>query len=375
MDKKQIGILGGTGMVGRNLAKALVEHPFFCCGPVIGSSKSAGKLLKEIWIKKEDGLLNHYGNSIWHTYLEFPESLNRKIIDSVENVKISDCKYIISCISPKYGYIEEDLKNKGFIIISISPFKRISKDTLLTVIEYSKDEIINLIKKKEFSFYKINCKKILKTPNCVVCGVSVVLKTLAEKVCGIKDVSITTFQSLSGRGDAYYNAELIKSNVYPLRNAEETTENNIKEELKFLLGISNISVSAYRVPVQQGHLIDVRCNLKENKNLTINYLTKIFENYDPLYKAREEGALPSLYNSKPIIVLKNPGMPRPRTHTSDEISNQIKFNKSIVIGNINLNDSVFDLSFSLCINNVSKGAWLGALSLLEYTKWIEDNLN
>ena len=33
-----VGILGGTGLVGRMLARTLCSHPFLCCGPVVGSS-------------------------------------------------------------------------------------------------------------------------------------------------------------------------------------------------------------------------------------------------------------------------------------------------------------------------------------------------
>ena len=32
-----VGILGGTGLVGRMLARALCDHPFLCCGPIVGS--------------------------------------------------------------------------------------------------------------------------------------------------------------------------------------------------------------------------------------------------------------------------------------------------------------------------------------------------
>ena len=32
-----VGILGGTGLVGRMLARSLCDHPFLCCGPIVGS--------------------------------------------------------------------------------------------------------------------------------------------------------------------------------------------------------------------------------------------------------------------------------------------------------------------------------------------------
>ena len=75
---------------------------------------------------------------------------------------------------------------------------------------------------------------------------------------------MTTFQSLSGRGDSAYDAELVVGNVYPLRTSPEPTEALICEELahvmgeKLTKGRDSLSVAAYRVSVQRGHLIDLR---------------------------------------------------------------------------------------------------------------------
>lgn len=285
------------------------------------------KHLKKFGLKKTK-LLNHYGSTLWHGYSPFPSKLKGIIIDPVDNIDHTKCKYIISCISPKLGYIEDAFIEKGFIVVSISPHKRHNPESLLTVIEFSKDQILESIKNGDFGFYNEICKKPLKSPNCVVCGTSVALKALALGFGGLGNVSITTFQSLSGRGDALYDPEMVVSNVYPLRNALESTENDIKTEIKLLLGnsISNVSVSAYRVSVQRGHLIDIRCNLKNKKKLSKELIYEVFENYDPLEEARNRnsGGLPSLDNSKPITIIKTPGNPRPRTHTGGPCGSTMK---------------------------------------------------
>ena len=41
---------------------------------------------------------------------------------------------------------------------------------------------------------------------------------------GLRKCSICTFQSLSGRGDAMYPAELVQGNIYPVWNTKENTE-------------------------------------------------------------------------------------------------------------------------------------------------------
>ena len=58
-------ILGGTGLVGRQLAVALLDPPVFCLGPVVGSSKSVGHSLRAVWSTKEAELQETYGPGIW----------------------------------------------------------------------------------------------------------------------------------------------------------------------------------------------------------------------------------------------------------------------------------------------------------------------
>jgi hypothetical protein len=65
------------------------------------------------------------------------------------------------------------------------------------------------------------CDKMLfKSPNCVSVGTSLGLKAI-EDAFGLMQVSVCTFQSLSGRGDAMYPAELVQGNIYPVWNTKE----------------------------------------------------------------------------------------------------------------------------------------------------------
>jgi aspartate-semialdehyde dehydrogenase len=65
-------------------------------------------------------------------------------------------------------------------------------------------------------------------------------------------VAVTTFQSLSGRGDAKYPRDAVMGNVYPLHGTVERTGEFQHAELKRMMpGINKVSVAAYRVPVQR----------------------------------------------------------------------------------------------------------------------------
>ena len=74
-ERTPIGIVGGTGLVGRALAARLLTHPTFCLGPLVGSSATAGKPFRAVWEAKEAALVAHYGAALW-TAAPFPDALD-----------------------------------------------------------------------------------------------------------------------------------------------------------------------------------------------------------------------------------------------------------------------------------------------------------
>ena len=57
-ERVPVGILGGTGLVGRALAARLMTHPLYSLGPVLGSSATVGKPLTDVWKAKEKALVH-----------------------------------------------------------------------------------------------------------------------------------------------------------------------------------------------------------------------------------------------------------------------------------------------------------------------------
>ena len=336
----EIGVLGATGLVGRHLALELQKHPFIRIKYFIGSELSIGKKYKDVWIKKENKLCAHYPN-LWKNPLPFPNTLDSVIIHSLDEFLNSDCNYIISTVSAANGYLEDMILEQGKTVISISPYKRCSDESCLGVINVNNSKIQSYT------------GKLYKSPNCVVCGSSIALAAL-EKTYGLTEISVTTFQSLSGRGDALYDTDRVLNEVYPLRTLPETTEENIREELAFLFK-AKTSVSAYRVSVQRGHLIDIRCKLKR-KPSTIEEVEAVFKNYNPI---KDEGVALNSIKDSPAIIVQN--CPQPRNFvTMDE--NGV----SILVGNVKLDDDIWDINMTVCVDNVTKGAWQSAVSIIEY---------
>jgi aspartate-semialdehyde dehydrogenase len=362
-----VGILGGTGLVGRVLARYLSNHPYFSCGPIIGSSRSVGQSFEQIWEEKEKALAAHYGDELWTPDFDFPEELKGITVASLDDLLESDVKYAISAIAPRHGFLEDKLIAQGITVASISPYKR--QENILCVLEANHEALAESLAQKVAELQQIANGPVpgimVKSPNCVCCGTTVVLRALADAFGGsLGDVSVTTMQSLSGRGDAMYPAELVVGNVYPLGGAEEPTEALIGEELKAVLGdrIANVSVKAYRVSVQRGHLVDVRVKTKKAVNDTEEVYAAL-EAFQPLAKAKSGStALPTI-PSVPICVNRDGGCPRPKSHHVGHLKDGL----SVTVGNVQINDGVFDITLSLVVDNLAKGAYAAAVQLLEFT--------
>merc|ERR1719375_698963 len=192
---------------------------------------------------------------------------------------------------------------------------------------------------------------LFKSPNCVTCGISVALKAL-DDAFGIAGVAVTTFQALSGRGDAKYEPSLVKSNVYPLTGTEERTDDYQRSELmRIFPGITRCSVSAHRVPVQNGHFVDLKIQTRKPIP-SADVVKDVLRRFNPL--ADSGCHLPS-QPAKPIVVVDTPGRPRP---VQDKDYEQ---GIAVAVGNVRVNDGFFDLTCSLVVNNVVRGAWGAAL--------------
>ncbi|KAJ1460665.1 hypothetical protein M885DRAFT_508778 [Pelagophyceae sp. CCMP2097] len=351
-----MGILGGTGLVGRKLAARLVCHPLFSLGPVLGSSATAGQLLSDVWRDKEKALEDHYGRALWEA-APVPDAIEGILVASVEALFQSNCKYVISCIAPALGHLEDALQRAGVVVFSISPHDRNVARNPLVVPEANGDDLLLSIAsaaREPASFCEDGSPRpqtvpLIKSPNCVTCGVSVVLKAL-EDAYGVEGVSVTTFQALSGRGDAKYDRDLVVANVYPLAGTiERTDEYQRAELLRIFPRIVRCAVSAHRVPVQNGHFVDLKIQTRSPVRCADD-VKRVLREFAPLSGL----GLPSMPRA-PIVVVDEAGRPRPK------VDSDYEGGMSVCVGNVNTNDGFFDVSLSLVVNNVVRGAWGAAL--------------
>jgi aspartate-semialdehyde dehydrogenase len=334
-----VAILGATGLVGRRLAELILQHEWFSIEMLVGSRESAGKPYEEVWNTKEALLADHYGRHFWRTR-PFPQQLRGRTVSSFEELLDSRVDLVFSSIPERSGGLEQTLLDNGYMVFSNSPYRRFDPDVALIV--------------PEANGATMQGHQLIKNPNCVTSGLSIIL-TAIDTHYGLREISVTTYQSLSGRGDAKYPVDLVLNNVFSLHKSAENTESYIAMEIKKILQTTTpISVSCSRVDVQEGHYVDVR--LKTNTAIPSGQeASDLLREFNPLQKLN----LPTS-PAVPLVVLSEPGRPRPR-------EDAWHYNgMAIAVGNISTDDEVYDLRLTYVVNNVVRGAAGGAILNAEY---------
>ena len=338
INKRKVAILGSTGMVGRRFAELLVDHPWFEIGMLVGF-KSIGESYEQVWKRKERLMEEHYGPGIWKQR-PFPDELRGHVVSSIDDLLDQDAiDTVFSAVAAEVGHIEQQLLDHGYQVFSNSPYGRFEKDNPLVIAEVNGDEI--------------DGQRFIKSPNCVTSGLGLILAPVRQTY-GLKEVSVVTFQSISGRGDAKYRQDLIMHNVYPLHSSDERTAFYIESEIKKIFNDSlPLSISCNRVFVQEGHFVDVKIKT-EKKVDHVSDVATLLTDYNPI----RERQLPSNPFS-PLLVIDEIGRPRPCQ------DNDHGNGMTVVVGNLS-SDDIYDVRLQYVVNNLVRGAAGGAILNAEY---------
>lgn len=320
-------------MVGRRMVGLLLDHPSFALEMVVGSDASVGALYRAVWEQKERDLRDHYG-SFWQE-CPAPPGLGRMRVSSFDQLLASDCSVVFSSIPERAGALEERLIDDGRMVFSNSPYRRFDPDVALVV--------------PEVNGHAVAGGRLIKNPNCVTCGLLLVLAPLQARY-GLRDVVITTYQSLSGRGDAKYARDLVLANIYPLHASAEHTEEYIRREVKKIISDAfRLSVTCNRTCVQEGHFVEVRVTTRVP-------IGGVEEATDTLARFNPLGPM-GLHSSPraPMVIVTETGRPRPLQDAHHHGG------MAIAVGNLATDDEVFDLRLTYVVNNLVRGAAGGAL--------------
>ena len=256
MERRKVGILGATGMVGQRFIQLLNNHPWFEITWLAASDRSAGKTYAEACRWKLDTPLpaNIAAMKVQANVPELAEGELPKIIFAALDADIA-------------RELEPQFAAAGCAVISNSSAFRMVKDVPLVVPEVNAAHL-DLLETQ--SWRKESGGYIVTNPNCSAIGLVLALKPLEERF-GIESVFVSTMQAVSGAGYPGVASLDILGNVVPfIKNEEEKLQEEVGKLLGHVRGDSivmldaKVSAHCNRVAVEDGHTECVSVKFKRN---------------------------------------------------------------------------------------------------------------
>ena len=245
MERRKVGILGATGMVGQRFIQLLSNHPWFEIAWLAASDRSAGKT---------------YGEACkWKLDTPLPARIAAMTVQpNVPEGCVGELpKIIFAALDADIAReLEPKFAAAGCAVISNSSAFRMVEDVPLVVPEVNADHL-EMIESQ--SWRKQSGGYIVTNPNCCAIGLVMALKPLEERF-GIESLFVSTMQAVSGAGYPGVASLDILGNVVPyIKNEEEKLQEEVNKLLGSLRGgrfeMLDAKVSAHcnRVPVEDGH--------------------------------------------------------------------------------------------------------------------------
>jgi len=294
MKKREVAVLGATGMIGQRFIQLLEDHPFFEINGLYASERSEGKRMSEV-LKIKD-------------YMFKSETLEMEI-SQIDVGKIADsCRIAFSGLPSGIAReIEAELADAGVAVFSNASSHRMREDVPLLIPEVN-PEHLEMIKYQE-TFPGGGF--IVTNANCSTTGIALPLKAL-DAAFGLEMVAVSTYQAVSGAGYPGVPSLDILGNILPYIAGEE--EKMETEILKMLGTLENgrvrfadfqLLANCARVPVIDGHL--------ESMTITFSNEPSLEEVKSVLSEFRGEPQQLDLPTApvKPVIVRQEPARPQP----------------------------------------------------------------
>ena len=272
MERRRVGILGATGMVGQRFIQLLHNHPWFEITWLAASDRSAGKAYGEACKWKLDTPLpaKIAAMTVQPNVPELCEGELPKIIFAALDADIA------RELEPKFAAA-------GCAVISNSSAFRMVSDVPLVVPEVNAGHL-DLIETQ--AWRRESGGYIVTNPNCSAIGLVLALKPLEERF-GIESMFVSTMQAVSGAGYPGVPSLDILGNVVPfIKNEEEKMQEEVGKLLGHIRGehieMLDAKVSAHcnRVPVEDGHTECV--SIKFRKKVTREEILAAWTEFAPL---------------------------------------------------------------------------------------------
>lgn len=341
MDKKlRAGVIGATGYVGQRFISLLNNHPWFECVAVCASPRSAGKTYEEAVEGR------------WKIDVEMPEYVKKMVVWGTD--KIEDfCKevdFVFCAVDMKKDEIralEEKIAKTETPVISNNSAHRWTPDVPMIIPEINgaHAEVIEAQKKRLGTTNGFIAVK----PNCSIQSYVPALTPLLGY--GIKQISVCTYQAISGAGKTFADWPEMVGNMIPYIGGEE--EKSEKEPLKVWGKVDGdhiasaeapvISAQCYRVAVQEGHTAAVSVSF--DKKPSVEEIMKAWNEFEGEAQKLNLPSAPKKF----LQYIDEDNRPQPKLDAYYENG------MGVSIGRLR-EDNIFDYKFTCLSHNTLRGA-------------------
>ncbi len=326
----EVGILGGTGMVGQHFIRFLQGHPWFRLTWLGASDRSAGKKLRDAAPWRLDGEMPA-GAAEMVVCNSKPGSAPRLVFSAMDASVATD--------------IEREFAQAGHIVVSNSRNHRMEPDIPLLVPEINPGHLSLIHSQQKNRAWK---GMIVTNPNCSTVVLTMALAPLAG--FGIERVIVSTMQAVSGAGYPGVASVDILANVIPFIGGEE--EKMQQETQKILGGVSDgravplnarVSAQCHRVAVTDGHTVAASVEFRAKPAVE-----DIRQSLNTFRGVPQQRNLPSA-PSRPVIYMEQQDRPQPRRDAERENG------MTVFVGRVR-ECPVLDIKFVACGHNTIRGA-------------------
>ena len=350
MKRYQVGIIGGTGMVGQRFVTLLENHPWFQLTAIAASARSAGKSYWEAVCDR------------WALDIPCPEAAKSLTVldaeaDAVKLAGMVDfCFCAVDMPKDAIRALEETYAKLECPIVSNNSAHRWTEDVPMVVPEINAEHLAVIEAQRK----RLGTKRgfIAVKSNCSLQSYVPALHPLMKY--GLARALVCTYQAISGAGKTFQRWPEMVDNCIPYIGGEE--EKSEQEPLKLWGHIEGdkivsaesprFTAQCLRVPVSDGHMgaVFVRFENKPSKE-------EILQAWKEFHGPAQDLELPSAPKQF-LHYFEENDRPQPK------LDRMLENGMAVSIGRLR-EDNQYDYKFVCLPHNTLRGAAGGAVLLAE----------
>ena len=250
MEKKKVGIIGATGMVGQRFLTLLDGHPYFEVTALAASARSAGQSYEAAVVDR------------WKMAVPIPAAYRSMVVTDAADIPAmaARCDFVFCAVNMKKDAVlalEEAYARAEIPVVSNNSANRWTPDVPMVIPEINDAHLAVIAAQKK----RLGTRRgfIAVKPNCSIQSYVPALTPLLP--FGLEQVVATTYQAISGAGKTFREWPEMTDNVIPYIGGEE--EKSEREPLRIWGSIKDgvivpaeaplITTQCIRVPVTDGH--------------------------------------------------------------------------------------------------------------------------